>query len=395
MKIDHVEAISLLYEYTDGGFEYAGGYSTKRVTTLILVHADDGHIGIGSVYSHPGLVDVIVRDQIDPLLRGEDPGEIEKLWEMMYGLTRWYGRKGAAMSALGGVDTALWALRGKASGKPVYRLLGGERRTCPAYASALLWNDVPKLAAEAQRHLDNGFRRMKVRLARSEDYDTAVVRAIRKAIGPDHDLMVDASMRYHGDLARRMGTFFEQQGVFWYEEPFTPEDLDAYAALRRSTNVPLAAGENEFGLQGFRELIRAGAVDIVQPDASRAGGISEVRRVARLAQQHDLRVATHTWSDAVAVVANAHVIAAAPNGLTVEMDQTGTPFMEDLLVEPLRIVDGQLQLSDAPGLGIELDRQVVDRLRMADPLKIPHGVYSDMMFGKAHFPRSLPYLESN
>ena len=396
MKIDRVEAVNLRYEYPDAnGFQYSGGVCSARVTTLILVHTDTGHVGIGSVYSHPVLVYLIVRDQLDALLRGEDPTEVEALWDRMYAITRWYGRKGAAMSALGGVDTALWDLRGKAANKPVWALLGGERDTCPAYASGLLWNEIDHLAEEAAGHIENGFRRVKMRLARSEDYDTAAVRAVRTAIGPNNDLIIDASMRYHLELARRMGRFLEEQNAFWYEEPFAPEDIDSYTALRGTVGVPISAGENDFGLQGFRELIRARAVDIVQPDASRCGGISEVWRVAKLADEHGLRVATHTWSDAIAVTANAHVVSAIPNGITVEIDRTGTPFIEDLLVEPLSVLDGRLQLSRAPGLGIELDPEVIDRLRMPDPLSLPDGSYSDMMFGKPYFPHPSPYVEND
>src|SRR5256714_399512 len=147
----------------------------------------------------------------------------------MYGLTRWYGRKGAAMTALGALDMAFWDLRGQALGKPVWKLLGGERPSCPAYASALLWkDDVQKLADEAAVHLSRGFRRMKMRMARGEEYDIAAVRAVRKAIGKDNDLMTDASMRYNVPLARRIGKVLEENGVFWYEEPFTPEDIDSY-----------------------------------------------------------------------------------------------------------------------------------------------------------------------
>ena len=394
MKIDRVEAINLLYKYPPpGGFRYAGGMCTGRVTTIILVHTDSGEIGVGSVYSHPALVHLIVEKQLDELLRGHDPTQVEELWQKMAASTLWYGRKGAAVSALGGVDTALWDLRGKAAGKPVWQLLGGERPECPAYASGLLWNDIDALAAEAAAHVEAGFRRVKMRLARSEAFDREAVKAVRASIGPNCDIMVDTSMRYHLELARRMGRFFAEQGVFWYEEPFAPDDIDAYCALRGTVGVPISAGENEFGLQGFRELIRAGAVDILQPDASRCGGISEVRRVALLAAEHGLRIATHTWSDAVAITANAHVVAAAPNGITVEVDRTTLPFIDQLLVEPLDIRDGQLQLSGAPGLGIELNFEVVDRYRMADPLDLPLGSYSDMMFGKEHFPEPFEYVE--
>jgi D-arabinonate dehydratase len=208
------------------------------------------------------------------------------LWERC-GLTRWR-RKGAALSALGGVEIGLWDLRGKAQGKPLWDLLGGNQPSCPVYASGLLWNEYEDLAAEAARHLDQGFRRMKMRLGRSEEYDREAVRAVRRAIGPHHDLMADASMRYHLELARRMGRFLGEQRVFWYEEPFAPEDIDSYSALRGTVPVPVAAGENEFGFQGFRELIRAGAVDIVQADACRCGGIGQLLQVAP-AGEHGLR----------------------------------------------------------------------------------------------------------
>jgi D-galactarolactone cycloisomerase len=300
----------------------------------------------------------------------------------MYRLTRWYGRKGAAMSAIGAIDTACWDLRGKSLGQPVWKLLGGERTTCPAYASALLWKEPSALAEEAARLVERGFRRVKMRLGYGGEIDLAAVRAVRAAIGPRCDLMCDGSMRYSLDAAASLARHLAAEKVFWFEEPFEPEDLDSYAALRSRGSVPLAAGENEFGVQGFRELIRAGAVDIVQPDASRCGGISEVKKVADLARAAQLKFAPHSWSDAVAIVANAHVVASADHGVTVEVDQTGNPFVEQLLVEPLRISDGQLQLSRAPGLGIELNAAVVDRFCLADPLTIPDGSYSDMAFGK-------------
>lgn len=384
MKIDHIEVINLRFEYADG-FTYAGGKCTARVTTLVLVHCDNGQVGIGSAYSHPGMMALVIDRQLAPLLVGEDPTDVERLWDMMYRVTRWYGRKGAAMSALGAVDTALWDLRGKAAGKPLWELFDGVQPRCPAYASSLLWQDVPQLADEAARHIARGFRRVKMRLGRGPEYDHAAVRAVRQAIGPDCDLMCDGSMRYSLNEARALGEFLASQRVFWFEEPFAPEDIDSFAALRGTVGVPIAAGENEFGYQGFRELVRAGALDIVQPDASRCGGISEVRRVVELAQSAGLGVATHSWSDAVAIVANAHVVGAAPNGITVEVDQTDNPFIKELLIEPLEIKDGLLSLGRRPGLGIELNQSVVDRYRMADPLAIPDGSYSDMVFGRQYW----------
>ena len=297
------------------------------------------------------------------------------------------------MTALGGIDVALWDLRGKSLGKPVWQLLGGTEASCPAYASALLWNSMDGLAAEATRHLEHGFRRMKMRLGRDEEYDTSAVVAVRQAIGPNHDLMCDASMRYHLKLACRIGRVLAENRVFWFEEPFAPEDLDSFAALRSTVRVPVAAGENEFGAQGFRELIERRAVDIVQADASRCGGITEVCRVADMAHKAGLKLAPHSWSDAVAVMANAQVVAATPHALTVEVDQTGNPFVEELLVEPLQINDGRLQLSRKPGLGIELNQAAVEKYRMAEPLTVPDGWYSDMVFGQADNKPAGPYRE--
>ena len=310
----------------------------------------------------------------------------------MYGLTRWYGRKGAAVSAIGGVDIALWDLRGKAQGQPVYRLLGGARGVAPAYASGLFWHDdVSVLEREAARHRQRGFTRVKMRLGRSEAYDVAAVAAARRGVGADGDVIVDGSHRYTMEVAERMGRVLADQRVFWFEEPFPPEDLDAYVALRPKLTVPLAAGENEFGAQGFREILRAGAVDIAQPDACRTGGITESMRIARMAAEHGVRIAPHTWSDAVALMANAHVVAAIPHGVTVEVDQTGTPSIDELLNEPLRIEDGLLHLSDRPGLGIELNQATVDRLAVPKDQLMLDGNYSDLVFGRQHYSVAPPY----
>lgn len=381
MKIDHISVTHLRYEYPgQHGFESSGGITCARLSTIVEVITDSGVTGIGSVYSHPALVDVVIK-QLTPLLIGKDPRDVEALWELMYGWTRWYGRKGAAMSALGGLDVAFWDLRGKAADKPVWKLLGGTTPSCPAYASALLWNSLDGLRAEAQRHLSKGFRRMKMRLGRNPDYDIDAPRAVKREIGPRNDLMCDASMRYTVEIARRIGRELANIGVFWFEEPFAPEDLESFSELRGTVGLPVAAGENEFGLQGFTELVHRQAVDIVQADASRCGGITEVLRVADLADRAALKLAPHSWSDAVAILANAQIVATTPHAITVEVDQTGNPLVDELLEEPLQVIDGQLQLSDQPGLGIRLNRKLIDQYRLADPYHIPNGWYSDMLFG--------------
>jgi L-alanine-DL-glutamate epimerase-like enolase superfamily enzyme len=396
MRIADVEVINLLFSYPPGkGFRYAGGVVTSRVTSIIRLTTDDGMVGLGAAYSYPDLLRLIIERQLKPMLLGCDPREIEALWDKMYQMTRWYGRKGAAISALGGIDIALWDLRGKALGKPVYQLLGGTCPSAPAYASGLLWHDdVRDLEKEARRHCDRGFRRVKMRTGRSEEWDMERIAAVRNAIGPDGDLMVDGSHRYTLEMAERMGRFLAEKKVFWFEEPFPPEDLDSFVALRQRLRVPLAAGENEFGVQGFRELFRAKAVDIAQPDASRTGGISECVRIARMAADFGVRVAPHTWSDAVSLMANAHFVAATPNSITVEVDQTGNPLIEQLLAEPLVIKDGSLSLSDRPGLGIDLNAETLKKYELPAGQLIPDGNYSDLFFGQEYWITPAPYETS-
>ncbi len=398
MKIDRIECVNLRFEYEESKrFRYSGGMCTARVTSLVLVHTDDGRVGIGSCYAQPALTYLIVKNHLEPLLRGQDATDIQGLWDLMYGQTLWFGRKGVAMSTLGAIDVALWDLKGKREGKPVWELLGGKGVTgVPAYASGLLWKETPEQAAqEAAVHVARGFKRMKMRMGQSEAYDTAAVRAVRKAVGPKIDVMVDAGMRYHPKLAQRVGKTLTECGVFWFEEPFGPEDYASFRKLREmgGAGVSIAAGENECGVDGFAELIATGGVDIVQADASRAGGITVVHKVAKMAAAAGLRIAPHTWSDAVAVTANAHCLGAAPNAVTVEVDQTGNPFIEKLLAEPLAIKDGILKVTNKPGLGLELDEKVVKQYTMPDPLVVPDGRYSDLTFGKQYLTPAGPYLE--
>lgn len=394
MKIDSFEIHHLRFEYPQGkGFRYSAGVCTARVTTVVKVLTDTGHVGIGSCYTHPGIAEIVIKNQMEPLLRGRDPREVEELWDAMYDITRWYGRKGGAVSALGALDVAFWDLKGKAEGKPVWKLLGGLKNTCPAYASALLWQEPAAMAQEAERHANNGFRRMKMRMGQGEERDLACAQAVREAIGGDIDFMCDAGMRLSVEGAQRIAKVLSDLNVFWFEEPFMPEDLESYSALNGTIEVPIAAGENEFGIQGFRELVRNNCVNILQPDTSRCGGISETHNVAQLAAGNKLGIATHTWSDAVAVVSNAHVVASCPTGITVEVDQTGNPFIEHLLQGGLRLKDGLLELGDEPGLGIDLNSEVLAQYRLNDPFRVPDGRYSDMVFGQEFLTPAGAYRE--
>ncbi len=383
MRVAEIEVFNLSHKYAAGrGFRYAGGICTGRLTSLVRVIADNGMVGWGSAYSHPDLIRTVIEGHLKPQLLGDDPTEVETLWTKMYNATRWYGRKGAAVSALGALDVAFWDLRGKHYGKPVRALLGSDRHEVPGYASALLWqDDLANLTEEAARHADHGFQRMKMRLGRGWDYDCAALAAVRKGAGAKSDIMCDGSMRYSVEAAEKLAKHLKSSGVFWFEEPFAPDDIDSFLALRPRVDMRIAAGENEFGFSGFRELLRANAIDIAQADASRCGGLTEVMRVGRLCDELGAALAPHSWSDAIAIIANAQAVAVCRNAITVEIDQTGNPFVDSLLTEPLVVRDGQLKLSDRPGLGFEVDLSVVKALRIAEGQSVPPGNYSDMAFG--------------
>ena len=393
MKIQDIEVITLRFEYPSGeGFHCAGGYCTARASSLVRVHTDEGISGLGSVYSHPDLVRVIVEGQLKPMLRGEDPLAVEMLWDRNYNLTRWYGRRGAAISAIGGVDMALWDIRGKVEGKPICELLGARRDRVPVYASALLWCETPtKLGEEAERHLAAGFRAMKTRLGRNFEYDRDGLLSLCSVLGEEHRLMVDGNARYSLSQAERMAPFFNEAEIFWLEEPFAPEDLDSYAALRPKLRVSLAAGENEFGMQGFRELMDHNVVDIVQPDCCRAGGITECARIGRLAAEQGRFVATHTWSDAVALVANLHLLASLDTDVILEIDQTGNALIDGLLSEDLKVRDGEVVVPRGPGLGIALNEDILERYRHPSDEAFPEGNYADMVFGPEYRAAPEPY----
>ena len=382
MRIEDIEVTTLLFAYPEASrFRYAGGTCTHRVTSLVEVRTDMGLVGIGCAYSHPELVRIIIEQHLAPHLIGRDPTDVEDLWRDMYQHTRWYGRKGAAISALGALDIAFWDLRGKQAGVPVRKLLGPSRDEVPAYASGLLWaEDKDDLRREAERHIDRGFRRMKMRLGLGPAYDLPALDAVLAATGKNAEVMVDGSMRYTVEEAVALARELSDRGVFWFEEPFEPEHLDRYIELKARSGISIAAGENEFGPGGFQELFRLGAIDIAQADSCRSGGITETLATGKLAAKHGKRLAPHTWSDAIAVIANAQVVAALDNAITVEVDQTGNPFIDDLLNTPLKITEGALALSDAPGLGVELNRSTIERYRWPAGRPLPPGSYSDMAF---------------
>ena len=307
------------------------------------------------------------------MLIGEDPLLIEGLWQKMFARTRQFGRRGVVMNAISGIDIALWDIAGKVARLPLYRLLGGCRDRVEAYASGGFYQEgksVDDLAGEAEGYRARGFKGMKMKIGRNPstqthlrhlaehaelcevepEEDIARVAAVRRALGPQAKLMVDVNCAWSPSFAIEMGRALEPYKLYWIEEPVATDDIDGSARVADALATPIAGYETEIGLYGFRELITRRAVDIVQPDIAWAGGFSECRRIAALAQAHHLMVAPHAFAGAVLLAASLHFIASIPNGLVLEFDQNPNGLRDELLKEPIRIEsDGMITIAGAAG----------------------------------------------
>ncbi|MBI2528246.1 MAG: mandelate racemase/muconate lactonizing enzyme family protein [Candidatus Rokubacteria bacterium] len=357
MKITGVEAIPLAIPlrpmtppsaWTDG----------VRKQIVVRVKTDAGLLGLGEAFAYgaPLAVCNVIAESLAPMLIGQDPARIEALADLMHRGTMIYGRRGLAMFAISGVEIALWDLLGKVRGAPVYELLGGATRPrLPVYASLMRY-DSPEEVAQACRHYAaRGFTMLKL-----HQTDVLSVRAARQAVGDGVDLMLDTNCPWTPDEAIAMARALEPCRLFWLEEPvWPPEDYRGLARVARATETPIASGENESTLYGFRELIDAGAADILQPSITKVGGISEFRKIAALAQAANLPIAPHSFYVGPGLAATLHVAAALGGAMPVEFP-TGeheTPF----LTKPIVARDGHVEAPAGPGLGVEINAEALRR----------------------------------
>ena len=300
------------------------------------------------------------------LLVGEDPFEITRLWDRMFRGSLYFGRRGAVIHAISGIDIALWDIAGKSTGKPVASLLGGaRRRRVRAYASTLMPDTPEAVRRVVNEQCEAGFQAIKLGwgpLGRSAALDVELVAAARSAAGDGIELMIDigkgwSSVRDGIDRARRL----EGYRLAWIEEPFMPDDYEKYAALAAAVTTPIAAGEEESTVWDFERLIQRGSVEIVQPDVTRAGGISECMRVAELARRTGRRFIPHAWSTGIIKAATLQVLAASHEAEWFEYCVQTTALNERLVAERFPLVDGHVEIPDGPGLGVELDAEELDR----------------------------------
>jgi D-galactarolactone cycloisomerase len=258
----------------------------------------------------------------------------------------------------------LWDIKGKALGRPVYQLLGGAcRDRIPAYATGFYFKDVHSLRDEASTYLERGFTAMKLKIGNGVEQDEEIVRAVRDTTGGDTTLMVDANGRYSVKSAIKVGRVLERYDVYWFEEPVPSEDIDGYREVRLALDMAIAGGECEYTRYGFRDLISTRAVDIVQPDCTRAGGITECKKIASMASAWNISYAPHVWGSAVGFAAALQLCCNLGNLALFEYDQTPNPLRDELLTEPFQLKNGFIEIPKSPGLGIELNEQLIRRYR--------------------------------
>lgn len=343
------------------------GNMVKRDLVLVRVVADNGLVGYGEAHHglNPTAVAEIVNHSMAPAVRGQDPFDSEGIWARIYRhQVQTHGLGAGSVIALSGIDIALWDLKGKLLGQPVYRLLGGARRRIRAYAGGMGLGFQPpeELAREVARHVEAGYTAIKLRIGDNPRDDMARVSHVRRTFGDDLDIAVDAATRYDAAHVRELVDLCEANRVYWIEEPFTPDNLIAYAELRRQTRIPVAGGENHFTRQAFRDLFEARAIAVCQADCTKAGGLTETKKIMDMAAAYHLLAAPHTSQSVISTAANAHLLCALPNALIYEADISArNPWRDELSKVPLGVERGWIEPADRPGLGLEIDDELLAR----------------------------------
>ena len=368
MKIREIRSAGLR------GATPAGGWSNELcpedcVHTLIAVHTDDGAVGLGSVFTNDALVKASLA-VLEPLYRGENALEPERVSEKLHQNMFWLGRGGAITHTISGIDIALWDLLGKATGQPIGRLLGGRYREKVQPYASLLMDEPEKLCEHLLLVKAQGFRAFKIGWGpfgrRNAATDEAIVKAAREAVGADSHLMIDAggSNAYWNNgykWALNTAKMLAEYDVCWFEEPLHPDALEDFVKLREHSPVPIAGGEVLTHRQAFQPWLEARAFDIVQPDVTKVGGISEERRIAWMAADHGVKFIPHGWNTAVGLAADLQLASAFPCTDFVEY-LTGSPFIDDIALGGWHLDEnGMIDIPAKPGLGLELDREALKR----------------------------------
>ena len=370
MKIQKIETIPLKFESGKTIWDAVHRFSARQAL-IVEIHTDEGITGYGeSAYFGGPIVSTatVIEKELAPFFLGQNPFQVEYLWDLVYRTTVQHGRRGLVIAALSGIDIALWDIIAKAVNKPLYQILGGFREKVEAYASSGFYSQdkgVKELCREMESYAAAGFKTMKMKVAGLGTHeDLERVRSVRQAIGNKIDLAVDANSNWDVPTARWMGKRLEELGVKWIEEPVSPDDVEGSAIVAQSTVIPISGYEQETTRYGFRPLIEKRAVHIVQPDVTWSGGITECKKIAALACSWNLPCRPHVFSSGVCLAANLQFIASIPNGDLLELDRNPNPLRDELINESLSPdAMGVVTLPDRPGLGIDLNPEIIKKYR--------------------------------
>lgn len=342
---------------------------------VVEIFTDDGLVGIGNAALAPQVTKQVIDLHLKPLLIGKDPWDIEFLWQLMYRKTMAFGRRGIGMVAISAVDIALWDILGKSAKQPVYRLLGGRTKPrIPVYASRLYSVELSELAVEAKRYKAEGYKAMKLRFgwgptdgAGDMQRNLNLVRTVRETVGDGIDVMADAYMGWTLDYAKRMLPLLEPFNLRWLEEPVIPDDVHGYAELKSYGRVPIAGGEHEFTAYGFRDLLQARALDYIQFDTNRVGGLTQARKIAAMAEAYSVPVIPHAGQ-----MHNYHVVMASLNSPmaeyfpVVDVEVGNELFWYIFNGEP-KAKDGFIDLDESvPGLGLTINDAALEKFEVIE-----------------------------
>ncbi len=365
----------------DKPFKFSQGWVTSRSSVIVEVIGEDGTSGFGECLCHgqqsPHLAGAFIEHCYKEEVIGKDPFDSEVIWETLYNKSRPFGQQGIAINALSGIDIAIWDLKGKILGKPISKLLGGTfRDRLLAYATGFYRQEdgvYPEDAVkEALRYKEMGFKGMKLKVGFTPEKDIEYIRAVRKAVGFDVMLMADFNACYSQADARRIILELEPEKIYFYEEPLAPEDIEGYKAIRNLTSSYIAAGEEIFGKIAIKDWLARGALDIYQPDVCSSGGFTECKKMAAIAGAYNTAIMPHAWGSGVGLAAALHFIASLPyapmayepSEIFLEFDRSDHPFRADLINNTIKFEDGHIFVPDKPGLGIEINREILEKYKV-------------------------------
>ena len=346
-------------------------------TCIVLVHTDEGITGAAEVDSAPYVLKSIIEmpashkacQGLRDLVVGEDPFDVEKIWNKMYEYAYYHGRGGAVIHAMSGIDNAIWDILGKKVGVPTCKLLGGKYRDeIPAYISILMPATVEEVRSLVAHHMKEGYCGIKFgwgNLGQDFNKDVELIKAAREALGPDKLLMIDIAMAWQDyKVALKACKEFEKYNVYWVEEPFRVDREKDFAKLRENTSLNISTGEELFSFEEFKNYIDDGACDIIQPDISRCGGLTVAKKIRDYAYFKGVRIVPHNFKSGLLLSATLQFIASIPNAQFLEYCGQETVLSRNLIKEPINAVNGMVKIPDKPGMGFELDFDTIEKYRV-------------------------------